>query len=120
MTGTMKKHILTALYIFSIMFCVAGPAQAENFIFGDIPVMEDMWVGETIQVDSSSDSITNVSASTQRTQKAVLTYYQNALPNLGWVKQSTQQYKRGSETLKISLGGTDSDGTTVEFNLLSQ
>ena len=116
----MKKHILNTLYILSLIFCVSGSAQAENFISGDIPAMDNMWVGEAIQIDSFGDSITSVLTSTPSTKKAVLTYYHNALPNFGWVKQSTQQYKRGSETLKISFRETDSDGTTVEFNLLSQ
>ncbi len=116
----MKKTIHSILCALSITIFTPQLAIADNFVTEDIPAMEKMFVGDTVELDALNGSITNTITSTPSKPQEIKAYYAYILPNLGWRKTSVSTYDRDNQTLKIIVLESDSDGTTVEFSLLSQ
>lgn len=47
-------------------------------------------------------------AITQEVPASILEFYDQALPNLGWTKISTNSYRRKTQTLKIKIESKES------------
>ena len=115
-----KHYILKTLYIILCLIAFNRIALAETFVVTDVPAMQNMFVGEPIELDTLAERVVQVTTSTPSTKNVIFQYYSSVLPNFGWKKITNTQYKRKTETLKIIIVDTDADGTTVEFSLLSQ
>ena len=111
----MKKILLSILLS---LFITTG-SLAQDYIAVDVPAMNNMAVGEAIEIDGADGSIIQISTSVGATKSQVSNFYNKKMIDLGWKKTAPLTYTRDGETLKISLGAVDNDGVIVDFTITS-
>ena len=92
------------LYLLSFLCLYSVHATA--FLAGseDVPLMEGMKGEDAPAIFDKKEGQVMVSkVITGETRSGILSFYQEALPNLGWIKQSLHVYKRKNQTLTLSL-----------------
>lgn len=111
-----------ARILLSVWFAVAvfGTAAAGDFLdgFEDLPVMPGLTAvdGAGIVFDTPAGRIIEGYAAGAVTQDAVRRFYAETLPQLGWTRLGTGDYRREGERLKIDFKGGDR-ALTVRFTL---
>ena len=111
----------------SLLLCffvsLAGPAAAQDFlsVSPDLPLMEGLTEieEEAFVFDKPEGRILEAYAVGGVTQAAVIAFYRETLPQLGWAATGPASYLREGESLVMSFTpGTSS--LTVRFSLHPQ
>lgn len=116
-------RIKTFLLPLLVGLTAAVSVAAQTFLPGmeDVPLMERLTLtGDTELVfDSPAGRIVDVYAQGDVSRDAVLQFYRETLPELGWTPNGPAAFSREQETL--TLGFTDEAGAlTVRFSLAPQ
>jgi hypothetical protein len=72
-----------------------------------------------VSFDTADGRIVEAFAHGQVTERQVLDFYRETLPQLGWTLESPTQYRRGGERLRIALM-PDAQGLIVRYSLSPQ
>ncbi len=122
------RHILAALLGGALLLAipplapirVGAASAAEAFVEGteDVPLMSGLVLvaGAGTVFDSPQGRIVEAYAKGAVQQKAVLDFYAQTLPQLGWTSLGPAAYRREGETLRLELY-PEKDGLTVRFYL---
>lgn len=102
--------------------CIPADAQeAGKFIAGieDLPVMPGLTeIPEAgLVFDKPAGRIVEAYAQGEVRERAVLDFYRQTLPELGWHPQADDRYAREGEELTVQVRENDSDGVVVMFRL---
>ncbi|MEQ8605078.1 MAG: hypothetical protein RIB45_17335 [Marivibrio sp.] len=117
------RPVLAAL-IAALALCVAQPtgatAQEAAFLEGseDIPLMTELAAvpDAGIVFDSPAGRIVESFAAGPTSREAVLAFYADTLPALGWEPESRVRFNREGESLTLDFFGPDGE-LTVRFTL---
>ena len=125
----MQKCFFRSQTIFLLVFLLINVFNAgfvwstEKFLtgFSDLPIMPGMQElpDSNISFDTASGRIVEVSAKTEQTVERILSFYKNALPQLGWRVEKDTMFVRDTEILIIDLR-KDGDSVIVQFSLEPQ
>jgi hypothetical protein len=102
---------------------IAAPAHAGEFLpgFDDLPVMPGLSAvdGAGIVFDTPGGRIIEGYAAGKVTRNAVRRFYDETLPQLGWKRVASNEFRREGEQLKIEFEGKNKNEalTTVRFTL---
>lgn len=106
----------------ALALCLAAalPAAAQTFLdgFEDVPLAPQLaTVAEAGMVfDSPAGRIVETFATGNATKAAVIRFYAETMPALGWTAQGPTQYAREGERLTIDFFGGDG-ALTARFTL---
>ncbi len=113
----MKKLIIFILFV---LFSLNKDLYSENFIHGleDIPIYKNMKYLEDSLVLFDKIEGRYVSSEIYGFYKKteVIEFYDQILPNLGWVKIKFNVFERGNETLEIKIS-EESNKTSAVFKI---
>jgi len=104
-------------------FLVLAPiaAQAEAFLAGleDIPLMEGLVsnADEGVIFDTPEGRIAEATASGTIKGQDILEFYRTTLPQLGWMPDSKDRFKREQETLSLYILPSNTNRNTVRFQI---
>lgn len=109
------RPLLVALLLF------AAPAVAQDGFFSDVPDLPLMQGLEevpeqSIVFDKPEGRIVETFAVGTVTQDAVIAFYRETLPQLGWTAQGPATYHRGDEQLVLAFTPAR-EGLIVRFTL---
>ncbi|MEK9672154.1 MAG: hypothetical protein VW268_06575 [Rhodospirillaceae bacterium] len=100
----------------------AGTTRAQ-FVGGieDLPLMPGLTedAGAGVVFETTSGRIVEAVAAGPATRAQVLEFYDATLPQLGWQRIKSGQYRREGETLILEFPGAGA-GTAVRFRLTPQ
>jgi len=99
-----------------------GAAQeGKEFIAGieDLPVMPGLAeiADAGLIFDKPSGRIVEAYAQGEVGEQAVLDFYQETLPQLGWLSQADNRYAREGEELTLEVRASETGGVVVMFRL---
>ena len=99
-----------------------GAAQeGKEFIAGieDLPVMPGLAeiADAGLIFDKPSGRIVEAYAQGEVGEQAVLDFYQETLPQLGWLSQADNRYAREGEELTLQVRASETGGVVVMFRL---
>lgn len=113
----MRRILATVLTLLAL---TALPAAAAEFFdrLGDVPVMPALAPVEQagIEFDTPAGRIAEAYAIGPVSRRAVLDFYGETLPQLGWQAGGGNAFRREDETLRIDFFGLDGD-LTVRFTV---
>ena len=116
--------LFMAVAIFVTLPIVAqeGAAQeGKEFIAGieDLPVMPGLAeiADAGLIFDKPSGRIVEAYAQGEVGEQAVLDFYQETLPQLGWLSQADNRYAREGEELTLQVRASETGGVVVMFRL---
>jgi hypothetical protein len=72
-----------------------------------------------VSFDTAGGRIVEAIARGNVTEREVLDFYRQALPQLGWTAESATEYRRGGEKLRIELE-SDEQGLVVRYSISPQ
>lgn len=121
--SAMKTQPLRFLAALLFTLALSGAAVAEEFLseVPDLPLMDGLLeiAGESLVFDKPEGRIVEAYAAGSVTQDAVIAFYRETLPQLGWSAEGPASYLREGERLVLSFTpGVDS--LTVRFSLSPQ
>ena len=120
--AAMLASAFLALAVLTVPAMVIGAAHAQEtaFIEGseDIPLMPDLASvpNAGIVFDSPAGRIVEAFAAGATSREAVLVFYNETLPALGWTARSRVLFEREGEQLSLDFFGPDGE-LTVRFTL---
>jgi hypothetical protein len=101
-----------------------APASAAEYLkaVSDLPLADGLkeQADKATVFDTPLGRIVNAYATGNLKPAAVLAFYDDTLPALGWDRQKAGTYHRKNEILKIDVWGPDEGPTNVSFTLSSQ
>ena len=107
-----------------LLFAAAVPASAAEYIkaVSDLPLADGLkeQAEKATVFDTPLGRIVNAYATGNVKPAAVLDFYDDTLPALGWDRQKAGTYQRKNEILKIDVWGPDEGPTNVSYTLSSQ
>jgi hypothetical protein len=96
------------------------PALADSFVAGteDLPLMPELQpvAGSALSFDKPQGRIVEAQARGKVTRAAVLRFYAQTLPQLGWRPTGSNAWQREGEKLQLDFHGQDG-ALTVGFTL---
>lgn len=101
----------------------AATGAADGFLsrLEDLPLVpglsEDTSAG--VSFDTAGGRIVEAFARGDLTERQVLDFYRETLPQLGWIADNATAYRRGGERLRLELM-QDARGLIVRYSLLPQ
>jgi hypothetical protein len=104
-------------------FIPTGAEATDGFLsrLEDLPLVpglsEDTRAG--VSFDTADGRIVEAFARGKLTERQVLDFYRETLPQLGWTPESPTEYRRGGERLRIALT-PDAQGLVVRYSLSPQ
>jgi hypothetical protein len=102
----------------------AAPAWAAEYLtsVSDLPLADGLkeQADKSTVFDTPLGRIVTAYAAGNLKPEAVLDFYGDTLPQLGWEKQKTGTYRRKHDVLKIDVWGPDEGPCKVSFTLSSQ
>ena len=105
----------------AICATLAGAADVFLSRLEDLPLApglsEDAAAG--LSFDSAGGRIVEAYARGNMTEQQVLQFYEETLPQLGWIADNERQYRRGGERLRLELTPSG-QGLTVHYSLSPQ
>ncbi len=114
------RHIFApALFALLLLASAAGAADGDFFSrLEDVPVMPGLQPAEDagIEFDTPSGRIVEAYAIGTVARKAVLDFYRQTLPQLGWSAGAGNAFRREGESLRIDFFGPDGE-LTVRFTI---
>jgi hypothetical protein len=103
-----------------LLGAAAGPAAAQTFLdgFEDVPLAPQLQTvaGAGMVFDSPAGRIVESFATGSTDRAAVIAFYSETMPALGWTVQGPTQYAREGERLTIDFFGGDG-ALSVRFTL---
>lgn len=75
--------------------------------------------GSGVSFDTAAGRIVEAFARGNVTERQVLDFYRETLPQLGWIAESPTEYSRGGEKLRIAVT-PDEQGMVVRYSLSPQ
>jgi len=120
----LKRQIQTALVC--LTFLLAGPVFADDkaFVegFEDLPLMAGLAMADegSMAFDAPEGRIIEAYAHGQVSEKKVLSFYKQVLPELGWIEKSPGVFQREGELLKLEIPKSkamEDEIVTVRFAL---
>lgn len=97
---------LTAV-VLAVYLSPAAAWSAETFVYGfeDLPLMRGLSqvAGNSVLFDTPQGRIVQASATGALTQAAVLKFYAETLPQLGWTRVAEDEFQREGEMLKLEF-----------------
>ncbi|NKB42797.1 MAG: hypothetical protein GKS03_00830 [Alphaproteobacteria bacterium] len=115
------KHRTGIISAVLFALCLGGvPSRgADVFVYGfeDLPLMTGLSqvVGNSILFDTPQGRIVQASAVGTVSQSAVLKFYIETLPQLGWTIVDDTEFQREGETLKVEF---TAEGQVLEVRFL--
>lgn len=121
----MRRWIAVLLLCLAWTSVVAtSPAFAVEYLtaVSDLPLADGLkeQSEKSTVFDTPMGRIVNAYATGNTTADKVYDFYDQALPQLGWEKQSSGSYHRKHDTLKIDVWGPDAGPVNVSFTLSSE
>ncbi len=118
------KSICTLFFAALLCIGTGSPLYASDQTSDFLSVLPDIplpiQVTETLDsqmdFDSANGRIIQVAASGPVSMKEIIKFYQNTLPQLGWVVKSDQIFLRENEQLKLSFS-SENNLTILQFEL---
>jgi hypothetical protein len=123
--GRMTVAVLfmaAAIFVTLPLAAQEGAAQeGKEFIAGieDLPVMPGLAeiADAGLIFDKPSGRIVEAYAQGEVGEQAVLDFYQETLPQLGWLSQADNRYAREGEELTLQVRAGETGGVVVMFRL---
>ena len=107
-----------------LLFAAIVPATAAEYLkaVSDLPLAEGLkeQADKATVFDTPLGRIVNAYATGNLKPAAVLDFYDDTLPALGWDRQKAGTYHRKNEILKIDVWGPDEGPVNVSYTLSSQ
>ena len=102
-------HTLAAVLLVSSFIGAAKAADVFVSGFEDLPLMNGLTQiqQESVLFDTPQGRIVQASATGMVTREAVLTFYRETLPQLGWIAIDGQTYRREGEVLRLEFSDRD-------------
>jgi hypothetical protein len=120
----MRRWIMVLILLIAAAMPARGPAWAAEYLkaVSDLPLADGLkeQVDKATVFDTPLGRIVNAYATGNVKPEAVLDFYDETLPALGWDRQKAGTYRRKNETLKIDVWGPDEGPTNVSYTLSSQ
>lgn len=110
---------LLALPLLAAFFLLAAPLYAGNFLSlsEDLPLAPRLVEqADGVLFEAAGGSIMESYAEGPTTPKAILSFYDSTLPQLGWTKIATGRYEREQQSLSIAAE-TTKKGARAHFSL---
>ncbi|MEG3617086.1 hypothetical protein V5T82_01335 [Magnetovibrio sp. PR-2] len=100
---------------------LSSPVMAADALFStaieDLPLMEGMVEhADAVQFSTSAGRIAEVIVDAPYSKDAVLAFYKDTLPQLGWTALDLTEFKREGEVLKLTIE-TQGSSVAVRFVL---
>ena len=122
------RMIVAVLFMAAAIFVTLPIAAQESaaqegkeFIAGieDLPVMPGLAeiADAGLIFDKPSGRIVEAYAQGEVGEQAVLDFYQETLPQLGWLSQADNRYAREGEELTLQVRASETGGVVVMFRL---
>lgn len=117
------RMIVAVLFMAAAIFVTLPLAAQEGkeFIAGieDLPVMPGLAeiADAGLIFDKPSGRIVEAYAQGEVGEQAVLDFYQETLPQLGWLSQADNRYAREGEELTLQVRASETGGVVVMFRL---
>ena len=107
-----------------LLLASAFPVSAAEYLkaVSDLPLADGLkeQTDKATVFDTPLGRIVNAYATGNLKPEAVLDFYDDTLPALGWDRQKTGTYHRKNEILKIDVWGPDEGPSNVSYTLSSQ
>jgi hypothetical protein len=117
----MRRWIAALLLL---LFAAVATAHAAEYLkaVSDLPLADGLkeQADKATVFDTPLGRIVNAYATGNVKPEAVLDFYDDTLPALGWDREKAGTYRRKKETLKIDVWGPDEGPTNVSYTLSSQ
>lgn len=117
-----RLNILIMGLVASALLFGASPLRAQSPVFlsviEDLPLMPG-FVEDTdgaLKFETEAGRIAEVTASGAGTTSAVVEFYSNALPQLGWQLETPMRYRREGEILVLEVLELEQNGAGVEVH----
>ena len=108
----------------ALLLSAISPAWAAEYLkaVSDLPLADGLkeQTEKATVFDTPLGRIVNAYATGNVKPTAVLDFYDDTLPALGWDRQKAGTYHRKKEILKIDVWGPDEGPTNVSYTLSSQ
>jgi hypothetical protein len=126
LTSRRRQLLQWSLAACVAIFVAVAPLRVEatdGFLsrLEDLPLVpglsEDTRAG--VSFDTAHGRIVEAFARGKVTERQVLDFYSETLPQLGWTPESPTEYRRGGERLRIALM-PDAQGLVVRYSLSPQ
>jgi hypothetical protein len=120
----MRRLITALVLLLAAAMLAVGPAWAAEYLkaVSDLPLADGLkeQAEKATVFDTPLGRIVNAYATGNLKPEAVLDFYDDTLPALGWDRQKAGTYHRKNEILKIDVWGPDEGPTNVSYTLSSQ
>jgi hypothetical protein len=120
----MRRWIAALALLFAVLGPTGGQAFAADYLkaVSDLPLADGLkeQVDKATVFDTPIGRIVNAYATGNVKPEAVLDFYDDTLPALGWARQKAGTYQRKNEILKIDVWGPDAGPSNVSYTLSSQ
>jgi len=120
----MHRWVAALLLLLAAIVPAHGPAWAADYLkaVSDLPLADGLQeqADKATVFDTPIGRIVNAYATGNVKPEAVLDFYDDTLPALGWDRQKTGTYHRKNEILKIDVWGPDEGPSNVSYTLSSQ
>ena len=107
-----------------LLLAVIAPASAADYLkaVSDLPLADGLreQADKATVFDTPIGRIVNAYATGNVAPEAVLDFYDETLPALGWEREKAGTYHRKNEILKIDVWGPDAGPVNVSYTLSSQ
>jgi hypothetical protein len=105
------------------IFIPTGADTADGFLsrLEDLPLVPGLSedTGAGVSFDTADGRIVEAFARGKVTEREVLDFYGETLPQLGWIPESPTEYRRSGERLRLALM-PDARGLVVRYSLSPQ
>ena len=119
----MRRWTAAVVLLFAV-FAFGAVASAAEYLAaaGDLPLADGLkeQAEKSTVFDTPLGRIVNAYATGNVKPQAVLDFYDDTLPQLGWDRQKAGTYQRKKQILKIDVWGPDEGPTNVSYTLSSQ
>jgi hypothetical protein len=120
----MRRWMFALLLMIAVPAVMPVAARAAEYLVSvsDLPLADGLkeQVDKSTVFDTPLGRIVTAYADGNLKPQAVLDFYDDTLPQLGWDKQKSGTYRRKHDTLKIDVWGPDEGPCKVSFTLSSQ
>jgi hypothetical protein len=120
----MRRWIFALFLLLAAPAMLATSARAIEYLAGasDLPLAAGLkeQPDKSTVFDTPLGRIVNAYATGNVKPQAVLDFYDDTLPQLGWDRQKAGTYQRKKQILKIDVWGPDEGPTNVSYTLSSQ
>ena len=120
----MHRWVAALLLLFAAIAPAQGPAWGADYLkaVSDLPLADGLkeQADKATVFDTPLGRIVNAYATGNVKPEAVLDFYDDTLPALGWDRQKAGTYHRKNEILKIDVWGPDEGPCNVSYTLSSQ